>query len=58
MSGPTAADGLGREVPGEHIAHLSPREWGHITLTGVYRWDLDGPPAAVGGFRPLRGLLV
>lgn len=48
----------GEEVPGEYIAHLSPLEREHITLMGVYRWDLDGPPAAVGagGFRPLRGL--
>jgi len=48
----------GEEVPEEYLAHLSPLEWEHVTLTGVYRWDLDGPSAAAGagGFRPLRGL--
>jgi TnpA family transposase len=45
----------GEEVPDEYLAHLSPLKWEHITLTGVYRWDLDGH-VAVGadGFRPLR----
>jgi hypothetical protein len=44
----------GEEVPDEYLAHLSPLEWEHITLTGVYRWDLDDP-VAVGadGLRPL-----
>ncbi len=49
----------GEEISDEYLAHLSPLEWEHITLTGVYRWDLDGAQAAVGaadGFRPLRGL--
>jgi len=47
----------GEEIPEEYLRHLSPLEWEHITLTGVYRWDL-GVPEAVGadGFRPLRGL--
>ncbi len=45
----------GEEVPEEYLRHLSPLEWEHITLTGVYRWDLDGR-VAVGadGFRLLR----
>ena len=46
--------------PGEDLAGLSPLEWEHVTLTGIYRWDLDGPSAGVAanGSRPLRGLLV
>lgn len=45
-------------TPEEYLAHLSPLEWEHVTLTGVYRWDLGGPQAAIGadGLRPLRGL--
>lgn len=31
----------GEEVPEEYLRHLSPLEWEHITLTGVYRWNLD-----------------
>ena len=50
----------GEEIPDEYLRHLSPLEWEHVTLTGIYRWDLDGPPTAVaaGSFRPLRRLLV
>ena len=45
----------GEDVPEEYLAHLSPLEWEHVTLTGVYRWDLDGPAAVgAGGFRSLR----
>jgi hypothetical protein len=45
----------GEEVPEEYLRHLSPLEWEHITLTGVYRWDL-GDREAIGAddFRPLR----
>jgi TnpA family transposase len=47
----------GEEIPEEYLRHLSPLEWEHITLTGVYRWDLGGPEAiGPDGFRPLRGL--
>ncbi|AHY48154.1 Tn3 transposase DDE domain (plasmid) [Rubrobacter radiotolerans] len=47
----------GEEVSEQYLRHLSPLEWEHITLTGVYRWDLGGPGAiAADGFRPLRGL--
>ena len=28
------------EIPEEHLGHLSPLGWEHITLTGTYRWDL------------------
>lgn len=31
-------------------------EWEHITLTGVYRWNLDSQPTASEEFRPLRNL--
>jgi TnpA family transposase len=30
----------GEFVPDEHLGHLSPLGWEHITLTGTYRWDL------------------
>ncbi len=30
----------GEEIPDEHLGHLSPLGWEHITLTGTYRWDL------------------
>jgi hypothetical protein len=47
----------GEEIPEEYLRHLSPLEWEHITLTGVYRWDLGGPEAiGADGFRPLRKL--
>jgi len=38
----------GDEILGEHLRHLSPLEWEHITLTGVYRWNLrdEQRPAA------------
>jgi TnpA family transposase len=45
----------GEEIPEKYIAHLSPLEWEHITLTGIYRWDL-GPSVQSDGFLPLRGL--
>lgn len=47
---------MGEEVPGEYLAHLSPLEWEHITLTGVYRWNLDSQPTGSEEFRPLRNL--
>ena len=40
---PAAVAELGRrgeEIPDEHLGHLSPLGWEHITLTGTYRWDL------------------
>lgn len=49
---------LGEEVPEEYIAHLSPLEWEHITLTGIYRWNLDSPTQQSNGLRPLRGLTI
>ena len=30
----------GEEIPEEKLAHLSPLGWEHITLTGIYHWDL------------------
>lgn len=45
---------MGEEVPEEYLAQLSPLEWEHITLTGVYRWNLESP-ARSDGLRPLRG---
>ena len=30
----------GEVIPPEHLGHLSPLGWEHITLTGTYRWDL------------------
>jgi TnpA family transposase len=45
----------GEEIPEDKLAHLSPLEWEHITLTGVYRWNLPEHTNAVGP-RPLRGL--
>lgn len=50
----------GEEVPDEYLRHLSSLEWEHVTLTGIYCWNLDGPPTAVAAsdFRPLRRLLV
>ena len=36
----------GEEVPEEYLAHLSLLEREHVTLIGVYRWDLDGSPAS------------
>jgi hypothetical protein len=40
------AAGAGEEVPKEYLAHLSLLEWEHVTLIGVYRWDLDDSPAS------------
>ena len=39
----------GEDVPEEYLRHLSPLEWEHVTLTGVYRWDLRrrGVPEAI-----------
>jgi TnpA family transposase len=45
----------GQEVPEEYLRHLSPLEWEHITLTGVYRWNL-GKNEASGELRPLQKL--
>ena len=45
---------MGEDVPDEYLAHLSPLEWEHITLTGVYRWNLDSSLAQSEEFRPLR----
>jgi hypothetical protein len=27
-------------LPEERLSHLSPLGWKHITLTGIYHWDL------------------
>jgi TnpA family transposase len=29
----------GLSIPDEHLQHLSPLDWQHITLTGEYRWE-------------------
>ena len=63
-SGPTKMERVvaafrarGEEVPEEYLRHLSPLEWEHIILTGVYRWNLGDPEAVdADGFRPLRKL--
>ena len=47
---------LGENVPNEYLAHLSPLEWEHITLTGVYRWNLGEEHEAHGGLRFLKKL--
>ena len=49
----------GEEVPEEYLRHLSPLEWEHITLTGVYRWDLGDPQTVdADSFRALRRLTL
>jgi Tn3 transposase DDE domain len=48
----TLADG-GQTVDEALMRHLSPRELGHINLTGDYVWRLN-KPAETGTFRPLR----
>ena len=30
----------GEHIPDEKLSHLSPLGWEHITLTGIYHWDL------------------
>ena len=30
----------GENIPEEKLSHLSPLGWEHITLTGIYHWDL------------------
>jgi len=45
----------GQEVPEEHLGHLSPLEWEHITLTGVYRCNLSENEMA-SELRPLQRL--
>jgi hypothetical protein len=39
-----------------YLRHLSPLEWEHITLTGVYRWNLSEEHEAPGGLRPSQKL--
>jgi hypothetical protein len=46
----------GEEVQEEYLRHLSPLEWEHVTLTGVYRWNLGDGAVNADGFRALRGL--
>ena len=46
----------GEEVPEEYLRDLSPLEWEHITLTGVYRWDLGEEHQVPGQLRPLQKL--
>jgi TnpA family transposase len=43
----------GVPIPEEHLAHLSPLGWAHITLTGEYRWGPE-PARRPGQRRPLR----
>jgi hypothetical protein len=43
-------------MPEEYPRHLSPLEWEHVTLTGVYRWNLPSAADKTNGLRPLRGL--
>ncbi len=45
----------GQELPEEYLRYLSPLEWEHITLTGVYRWNL-GENKTPGELRPLQKL--
>lgn len=33
----------GVHITDEHLHHLSPLGWEHISLTGTYRWNLDAP---------------
>lgn len=44
----------GMTVPDEHLQHLSPLDWQHITLTGEYRWEPE-TTRRPGKRRPLRG---
>jgi TnpA family transposase len=46
----------GEEVPEGYLRHLSPLEWEHITLTGIYRWDLGEERQTPGRMRPLQKL--
>jgi len=39
-------------VPEEHLSHISPLGWEHITITGTYHWK--GGDRAWGRFQPLR----
>jgi TnpA family transposase len=43
----------GVPTPEEHLAHLSPLGWAHITLTGEYHWGPE-PGRRPGQRRPLR----
>ena len=43
----------GVPIPEEHLAHLSPLGWAHITLTGEYRYGPE-PGRRPGQRRPLR----
>jgi len=45
----------GQEIPEEYLRYLSPLEWEHITLTGIYRWNL-GENEAPGELRALQKL--
>lgn len=45
--------GGGEEIPEEKLAHLSPLGWDHITLTGIYHWDLTAT-SSLDQLRPLR----
>jgi hypothetical protein len=31
----------GEAVPAEHVKHISPIAWDHISLTGDYLWDFN-----------------
>lgn len=44
-----------RLLPEEKLSHPSPLEWEHITLTGVYRWNLSGKIEST-SLRPLQSL--
>ena len=49
---------LGGELPEEYLAHLSPLEWEHITLTGVYHRNLESMLQELDGLKPLRGIPI
>ncbi|PWL16522.1 hypothetical protein DKP76_17210 [Falsochrobactrum shanghaiense] len=42
----------GRHIPDNLLKHVSPLNWEHINLTGIYSWDIKQQMPE--GFRPLR----
>jgi TnpA family transposase len=48
----TLLEQRGTPVPAEHLPHISPLGWEHITITGTYHWKRAETPW--GKFRPLR----
>ncbi|KIV72261.1 transposase X [Bacillus mycoides] len=43
----------GVDIPEEHLQHISPLGWEHITLTGDYVWNLN-QKTNFNNLRPLR----